>query len=231
MFFDEYLRARAAPESCSPDVRVGSLLGASSGRSYLAAKRVGDLCASGTLLVLLLPFFALVALAIFVQDRGPIFFCQNRVGKNGALFRFYKFRSMVRHAEAVQPELATQNEAVGPIFKMRRDPRVTRVGRFLRRYSVDELPQLLNVFKGEMSLVGPRPHLPSEVATYNDRQRARLSVQPGLLCLREVCGRSHLSFERWIEMDLLYIECRCPATDLRILLRTLPAIFKGDGAY
>ena len=200
-------------------------------RRYLRWKRVLDVILTSLLCLLLLPVFLLISLVIFLEDRGPILFWQMRVGKDGQTFRFYKFRSMVRNAEAIKAELVAHNEADGPIFKIKDDPRVTRVGRFLRRYSIDELPQLFSVLRGEMSLVGPRPHLPSEVALYTERQKKRLSVQPGLLCLREVCGRSLLTFERWIEMDMFYIEYRSLGTDLRILLCSLPAVLKGDGAY
>ncbi len=201
------------------------------GGTYLEVKRATDVCLAGLIVLLFLPFFALISLAIFVEDRGPVLFTQTRVGRNGRPFVFFKFRSMVPNAESLKPQLAPSNEAQGPLFKMRADPRRTRVGRWLRRYSLDELPQLLNVLRGEMSLVGPRPHLPCEVARYSERQRQRLSVQPGMVCLREVCGRSHLSFERWIEMDLLYIQCRSLGTDLRILCRVLPAVLRCDGAY
>ncbi len=200
--------------------------------AYLWVKRVLDVTVAGLALVFLFPLLLLIALAVVIEGRGgPILFHQNRVGRNGRLFRFYKIRSMVPGAEALLNNLAAHNEVCGPIFKMRRDPRVTRVGRWLRKYSMDELPQLFNVLKGDMSLVGPRPHLPSEVKSYTPEQRRRLSVQPGLLCLREVGGRSHFSFEQWIESDLAYIKRRSLGTDLGILLRTLPAVFKGDGAY
>lgn len=201
------------------------------GSAYPVIKRITDVCLAGLALLLLSPLCLLIALAIFCEDRGPILFRQTRVGKHGKPFAFLKFRSMVPDAEALKHRLATNNEALGPIFKMRQDPRVTWVGRILRKYSLDELPQLLSVLGGQMSLVGPRPHLPCEVAQYSPRQRQRLSVQPGLICLREVCGRSHLSFERWIEMDLMYIEYRSLLTDLRILIRAIPAVVKGDGAY
>ena len=198
---------------------------------YPRLQRLRDVCVAGPCLIALLPLFALVALLIWLEDRGPVLFKQARVGKDGAPFPFFKFRSMVVHAEQMKKELAARNEAEGPIFKMREDPRVTRVGRFLRKYSIDELPQLVNVLRGEMSLVGPRPHLPSEVCQYTERQRQRLSIPPGLVCLREVYGRSNLSFERWIELDLLYIEYRSFGTDLRLLLRVIPAVFRGEGAY
>lgn len=201
------------------------------GLTYLALKRAGDACFAGVALVALLPLLGIIALAIWAEDRGPILFRQIRIGDGGKPFCFFKFRSMVRDAEVLKERLLAHNEAEGPIFKMRRDPRVTQVGRWLRKYSLDELPQLLNVVRGEMSLVGPRPHLPEEVASYTERQRRRLSVRPGLVCLREVYGRSHVSFDRWVEMDLLYIKHRSILTDLHILLRAVPVVLKGDGAY
>jgi lipopolysaccharide/colanic/teichoic acid biosynthesis glycosyltransferase len=182
-------------------------------------------------LILLFPVLLLVGLAIVLEDGGPVLYYQSRVGQNGKLFRFYKFRSMVKNADAIKEQLAALNEADGPIFKMKNDPRITRVGRFLRRSSVDELPQFINVLRGEMSLIGPRPHLPREVDLYAGRQQQRLLVQPGLVCLREVHGRSNLTFDQWVELDLLYIQNRSICTDLSILARLVPAVLKGDGAY
>ena len=201
------------------------------GRSYLILKRCMDVALAGLVLVLILPLLALIAIAILIDNPGPILFSQMRVGRDNIPFRFYKFRSMVKNAPALQAQLKTENEAKGPIFKMRRDPRVTRVGRILRKFSLDELPQLVNVLIGQMSLVGPRPHLPSEVAQYADHQRRRLTVQPGLVCLREIYGRSELTFERWIELDLQYIASRSLRTDLEILLKLVPAVLCGRGAY
>lgn len=201
------------------------------GAFYFYSKRATDVAAAATLLLVLFVPMLMVALLIVLEDGGPIFYYQTRVGRNGNHFKFYKFRSMVRNADALKAQLETQNEADGPIFKMEKDPRVTRIGRWIRRYSVDELPQLLNVLRGEMSLVGPRPHLPKEVALYSERQQERLTVQPGLLCFREVFGRSKMTFEEWIELDLLYIRHRSLRTDLRIMLRTIPAVLKGEGAY
>lgn len=198
---------------------------------YTGTKRSIDVIVSGTLLVLLFPVFFIVALLVFFEDRGPILYYQTRVGRGGERFQFYKFRSMVTNADKIKAQLQTQNEANGPIFKMKNDPRITRIGRFLRRYSVDELPQLFNVLRGEMSLVGPRPQLPQEVALYSERQSQRLAVQPGLLCFREVLGRSNMTFEEWVELDLLYIEHRSLRTDLLILLRTIPSVLAGEGAY
>ncbi|MDX1933047.1 MAG: sugar transferase [Capsulimonadales bacterium] len=201
------------------------------GPLYAPTKRAIDVFAAVALLIVLSPVFAVVALLIFLEDRGPVFYYQTRVGKDGQHFLFYKFRSMVTRADLIRHQLETQNEAVGPIFKMKNDPRITRVGRFIRRYSIDELPQLFNVLRGEMSLVGPRPHLPREVNYYTDPQKGRLAVQPGLLCLREILGRSNMTFEEWIELDLLYIRHRCLRTDLMILARTIPSILAADGAY
>lgn len=198
---------------------------------YAFAKRLIDVFLAGGVLLALAPIYAVIALVIFLEDRGPIFYSQWRVGRGGQVFRFWKFRSMVVHADRIKAELSEQNEAVGPIFKMRSDPRVTRIGRVLRRYSLDEIPQFWNVLRGDMSLVGPRPHLPSEVACYDEAHFLRLSVQPGLVCFREVAGRSNLSFERWMELDLHYIRCRSLGTDLSILCRTLPAVLRGEGAY
>jgi lipopolysaccharide/colanic/teichoic acid biosynthesis glycosyltransferase len=198
---------------------------------YEPSKRVADVALAATLLFILLPVFIAVALAIWCEDRGKIFYYQTRVGRNGVHFHFFKFRSMVPNADKLKDALMTQNQAGDVIFKMENDPRITRVGRFIRRYSIDELPQLVNVLKGEMSLVGPRPHLPREVAKYTGRQAERLSVQPGLLCLREVFGRSKMTFEEWINLDLLYIEHRSVATDTMILLRTIPAVLMAEGAY
>jgi len=198
---------------------------------YVVCKRIIDIVGSTVALLLLLPVFVVVATAIILENRGPIFFVQMRVGKDNMCFRFYKFRSMVKNAADLQTKLTASNEATGPIFKMRKDPRVTRVGRILRKYSIDELPQLFNVLRGDMSFVGPRPHLPSEVALYTSEQRIRLSVQPGLVCMREVTGRSELTFDRWIETDLQYIACRSLRTDLSILLRLVPAVIGARGAY
>lgn len=201
------------------------------GPIYETSKRAADIAVASSMLLLLFPVFLVVAALIYLEDRGPIFYYQTRVGKNGRRFRFFKFRSMVQNADVIKARLQEQNEAVGPIFKMRNDPRITRIGRFIRRYSIDELPQFVNVLRGEMSLVGPRPHLPSEVERYTQRQERRMDVQPGLICFREVLGRSNMTFEQWVELDLLYIEHRSWSTDGTILVRLLPAVLTADGAY
>ena len=193
--------------------------------------RALDIVVSAGALLVLAPIFATIAALVWAEDRGPILFSQQRVGQGGKCFPFYKFRSMVPHAEALKKSLQTQNEATGPIFKMKNDPRITRIGKTLRRYSLDELPQLWNVLRGDMSLVGPRPHLPSEIESCEDYPTERLSVPPGLICLREVTGRSALTFEEWIELDLQYVRTRSLWLNISILLRAIPAILKGDGAY
>ena len=194
-------------------------------------RRALDIAVSSSALLILTPLLGTLALLVWAEDRGPILFHQQRVGQNGRCFAFYKFRSMVPNAEALKASLAEQNEATGPIFKMKKDPRITRIGRVLRRYSLDELPQLWNVLKGDMSLVGPRPHLPREIETCPDYPMERLSVPPGLICLREVTGRSELTFEQWVALDMEYVKKRSLWLDISILLRAIPAILRGEGAY
>jgi len=209
--------------------RRGSLSGDSP--AYRFVKRTLDITVSSVALALLAPVFAAIAVAVAIDSRGSIFYSQVRVGKGGRAFAFHKFRSMVVDADRIKAELEGENEAAGPIFKMKSDPRVTRVGRFLRRTSLDEIPQFWNVLRGDLSLVGPRPHLPSEVAEYPDSAESRLSVVPGLVCYREVGGRSNLTFEQWIALDLEYVRNRSLRTDLSILMRAVPAILRGEGAY
>jgi lipopolysaccharide/colanic/teichoic acid biosynthesis glycosyltransferase len=198
---------------------------------YPTVKRSLDVVVSLIALLLVSPLCLVIAVLIWAEDGGKIFYAHTRVGQDGRHFRFYKFRSMVQNADALKENLAEFNEATGPVFKMRKDPRITRIGRVLRRTSLDELPQFWNVLRGDMSLIGPRPHLPKEVALYTEEQAARLSVPPGLICLREITGRSNLTFDRWIETDLLYVRTRSLSTDLKILWHAIPAVLKGDGAY
>lgn len=209
------------------------LLGGISSRRTAAktAQRVFDLIFCSILLLLLWPVFGIIALLIKLDTPGPVLFKQMRVGKDGVEFPFYKFRSMVSDAEARRHLLEMHNERSGPVFKMRNDPRITRVGRILRKFSLDELPQLINVLKGEMSLVGPRPALPTETAKYTPRQRQRLIALPGVTGLWQVSGRASLSFERSIELDLYSIEHQSMGLYFRILLMTIPAVLSGDGAY
>ncbi|MDP8924735.1 MAG: exopolysaccharide biosynthesis polyprenyl glycosylphosphotransferase, partial [Chloroflexota bacterium] len=194
-------------------------------------KRALDLALGGLGLVLLAPLFLLVALAIRLDSPGPVFYRQRRVGKDGHPFWMLKFRSMHRDADRLVAQLADRNEASGPLFKIRHDPRVTRVGRVLRRASLDELPQLVNVLKGEMSLVGPRPGLPSEVERYEDWQHGRLRARPGITGLWQVSGRSEVPFHDMVRLDLHYVRHWSLGLDLEILLRTIPAVLSNRGAY
>ncbi len=198
---------------------------------YRLAKRLFDLVAATVGLVLLLPLLPLVVLLIKLDSPGPIVFAQRRVGRRGRLFTCYKFRSMVAGAEGMKSELAALNEATGPAFKIRADPRITRVGAFLRRSSLDEVPQLLNVLRGQMSIVGPRPQIPTEVELYEPWQRRRLEVPPGITCLWQITGRSHIGFDEWMRLDLEYLRRRSFKLDLWIVLHTLPAVIARKGAY
>lgn len=200
-------------------------------RGYRIAKRVMDIVIASVALVLLAPVMLVIALAVKLDSPGPVLFRQIRIGRGGKPFWFIKFRSMVKNAEKIKQQLVTRNEVRdGPVFKIRNDPRVTRVGRILRRYSLDELPQLLHVLQGHMSLVGPRPPLPSEVANYSDWEKRRLSVTPGLTCLWQISGRSDIGFRQWVELDHIYIDTMSFWTDLKILLFTIPAVLSGRGA-
>jgi len=199
--------------------------------SYLM-KRLLDLAVSTAAIIALFPLFLLTALAIRIEDPGPVFYTQIRVGKDGRHFRFYKFRSMIMNADKIKDQLAAQNESeAGVIFKMKKDPRITRVGRIIRKFSIDELPQLFNVLKGDMSLVGPRPPLPREVAEYTLEQRKRLHVIPGITCLWQVSGRSDIPFTDQVRLDLQYIQSAGILSDIRLLLKTIPAVLTGRGAY
>ncbi len=196
-----------------------------------AVTRGIDILVASVVLFIGLPLWICIALAIRINSRGPIIYGQKRVGINGKLFDFYKFRSMYQDADKVLSALIAQNEAQGPLFKMRDDPRRTPVGRFLRRTTLDEYPQLINVLKGEMSLVGPRPPLPREVAQYEEWQKGRLAIKPGLTGLWQVRGRSDLSFDEGVLMDLYYIENWSLRLYFQILLRTIPAVLLRRGAY
>ncbi len=197
----------------------------------LAFKRVLDLVGAILLLIVGWPLFLFISIAIKLDSSGPVLFIQERVGENGEHFGIYKFRTMRVGAELQLGELLEHNEADGPLFKMRDDPRVTRVGRFLRQTSIDELPQVINVLRGEMSLVGPRPPIPDEVAQYQPWHEQRLTVPPGMTGLWQVSGRSELSFDEMVLLDLYYIEHWSPWLDLSILVRTIPQVLARDGAY
>jgi exopolysaccharide biosynthesis polyprenyl glycosylphosphotransferase len=194
-------------------------------------KRVMDVMIGSILLLIISPLMLLLALAIKIDSRGPVIFRQKRVGARGQEFVVFKFRSMREGAEEEKEQLLEFNEMNGPLFKMREDPRTTRLGRFLRRYSLDELPQLFNVLRGEMSMVGPRPHTSVEVAQYQNWQRQVLEASPGMTGLAQVSGRSQLSFDEQCLLDIYYIENWSPALDMKILLRTVPKILSGEGAY
>lgn len=190
-----------------------------------------DFIVAFTVMLVVSPIMIITALAVKFTSPGPILFSQERVGKWGEPFQCYKFRSMYIDAEERKAELMAQNEADGPVFKMKNDPRITPVGRFIRKFSIDELPQLFNVLRGDMSLVGPRPAVPKEVAEYSYDQLQRLGAVPGITGLQQVSGRSDLDFTRWVELDLQYIEEQSLWTDIKILLKTIPAVVFARGSY
>ncbi|MBI1798806.1 MAG: sugar transferase [Candidatus Eisenbacteria bacterium] len=196
-----------------------------------AGKRVLDLFGATVALVLTSPVLLLAALAIKLESRGPVFYKSTRIGRGGRPFTFYKLRSMVNGADRHRHHLTHLNEADGPVFKISNDPRITRIGRFLRSTSIDEIPQFFHVLAGEMSLVGPRPPIPEEVAQYEPWQLHRLDVRPGLTCLWQISGRSRIGFQEWMRLDLEYIRQQSPMLDLKILLRTIPAVLSREGAY
>jgi len=213
----------AAPSAAAPIARDGFY------RRY--GKRALDLVGASIALVLSAPVMLLAALAIKIETHGPVLYRSTRVGRGGKPFTFYKLRSMVNGADRHRHHLSHLNECDGPVFKISRDPRVTVVGRFLRTTSLDELPQLWNVLRGDMSLVGPRPPIPDEVSHYQPWQMRRLDVRPGLTCLWQISGRSRIGFEEWMRLDLEYIQRRSFRLDFRILLRTIPAVISREGAY
>jgi lipopolysaccharide/colanic/teichoic acid biosynthesis glycosyltransferase len=195
-------------------------------------KRTLDIVLAFTGMIVLLPVFALLALLVKLSSRGPVLYEWRVLGERGRPFVGYKFRTMVSDADARKPAVLDRNEMNGPVFKMKQDPRVTGVGRLLRKYSLDELPQLWSVLAGDMSLVGPRPVYPEELARFAPWQRAKLAVTPGITCLWQVSGRAEIrEFDRWVMLDLDYIRRWSLALDLRILLRTVPAVLGGRGAY
>ena len=199
---------------------------------YRFIKRMFDIAFSVLVLILLCWLFLIVAIAIKVDDpKGPVFFEQERVGKDGRNFRMWKFRSMVCDAEAKLDALQAQNEKTGPVFQIKDDPRVTRVGRFIRKTSIDELPQFLNVLSGDMSVVGPRPALPKEVATYTPRQNQRLLVKPGMTCCwQRRRNRDAITFDEWVELDLLYIK-KCSAwSDFKLVIQTVGVVLTAQGS-
>lgn len=202
-------------------------------RFSLGLKRVIDIVASACALILLSPVYATTALLIKIEDRGPIFFKQERIGYRGASFYMWKFRSMVINADQIKDELLKENQHgdSAVTFKMKHDPRITRIGRFIRKYSVDELPQFWNVFRGDMSIVGPRPCVPREVVMYTMEDRARLLAKPGLTCFWQVAGRADIDFAGQVRLDVEYIRSESVWLDIKLLLKTVPAVLLGKGAY
>lgn len=200
--------------------------------TYLFVKRLFDIVSSLLALVVLSPLFLVVALVIFIDDpHGSPFYSQQRVGKDGRLFRLWKFRSMVVNADELREELEAHNEKDGPVFKIKDDPRITRVGRFIRKTSIDELPQLWDVLKGDMSIVGPRPPLPKEVDAYNEYELQRLLVKPGLTCYWQASDRrDDIGFDDWVDMDVQYIRDRGCLVDLKLIFRTVAVVFSGQGS-
>jgi exopolysaccharide biosynthesis polyprenyl glycosylphosphotransferase len=197
----------------------------------LIIKRALDMCISGLALLLCCPLFLILSVLIKLDSPGPILYISKRCGRKGRLFNFYKFRSMVKNADKLLHSLRDKNEKKGPVFKMVADPRLTNIGKIMRKLSLDELPQLWNVFKGDMSLVGPRPPTPEEVEQYKDWQLKRLQIKPGITCLWQVRGRSNLSFYKWVKLDLWYINNWSFGLDLKILWWTIPVVLKRKGAY
>jgi lipopolysaccharide/colanic/teichoic acid biosynthesis glycosyltransferase len=198
---------------------------------YLPMKRAFDIAFALVLLLLLSPVCLIAAIVIRRTSRGPVLYQQVRIGEHGKPFTCYKYRTMVPNAHTLKIDLIDRNDTTGPVFKLVADPRIIPIGRFLRKFSIDEIPQLINVIRGDMSIVGPRPPLPEEVDTYDDYQFGRLAVKPGLTCLWQVSGRSHIGFEEWVELDLEYIRRRGFWYDIWMILRTIPAVLTCRGAF
>ena len=202
----------------------------SKSKIYLIAKRITDIVCSLAGLIVLSPILLIIAIAIKMDSKGPIFFKQDRVGKDERIFSMYKFRSMVVNAEELKKSLEKENEMSGPMFKIKKDPRITRVGRFIRKTSIDELPQLINVLKGNMSLVGPRPSLPKEVEAFEPWMKERLTVLPGLTCIWQVSGRNNIPFKEWMELDIKYVRERSYFLDLKLIFKTIFVLFGDNNA-
>lgn len=198
---------------------------------YSITKRLIDIVGSLCGIILLSPLFLIVAVLIKLEDpKGKVFFAQERNGRYPKTFKMYKFRSMVHNAEDLLKDLMDRNEQTGPVFKINDDPRITKVGKFIRRTSIDELPQLFNVLKGDMSLVGPRPPIPHEVDQYNSYQMQRLAVKPGLTCIWQVSGRNNIGFDEWVEMDIEYIKTRNLWLDIKLIFKTVGVLFGDETA-
>ena len=200
-------------------------------KSYEAIKRLMDIILSTIGLMILSPILLVVAILIKIDSKGPIFFKQKRVGLNGKAFDMYKFRSMVVNAEELKEKLEKQNEMSGPMFKIADDPRITKIGKFIRKTSIDELPQLWNVIKGDMSLVGPRPSLPKEVEQFEPWMEERFKVKPGLTCYWQVGGRNNIDFENWMKLDIKYVKERTLAIDIMLIFKTFFVLFGDKNAH
>ena len=199
-------------------------------KRYEFIKRLIDIICSLTAIILLLPLFAIVGIAIKLESKGPIIFAQDRVGYKGDKFKMYKLRSMVQNAEELKEKLNSKNEMDGPMFKMKDDPRITKVGKIIRKTSIDELPQLFNILKGDMSLVGPRPSLPKEVDEFQPWMLERLSVKPGLTCYWQVSGRNDIDYINWMKLDIKYVEERSTLLDLKLIWKTFFILFGDEHA-
>lgn len=198
---------------------------------YKLIKRLMDVLLSAAALVILSPVFLITAVAIKCEDNGPVFFAQQRAGKDMKPFRMYKFRSMYVNADEKLSEMMKDNEQTGHAFKIKNDPRITKTGKVIRRFSIDELPQLINIIKGDMSIVGPRPILTFQMEECSQYEKQRLVVQPGLTCYWQIGGRANIKWEEWVELDLDYIEDMSLWTDIKMIVKTVPAVFDSDGAY
>lgn len=197
---------------------------------YYFCKRTIDLVCSLLGLIILSPIFLIISLIIKIESKGPVIFKQERIGLKEKKFNMYKFRSMVSNAEELKGNLINKNDMAGPMFKMKDDPRITKVGKFIRKTSLDELPQLINVLKGEMSLVGPRPSLPKEVASFEDWMKKRLEVKPGLTCYWQVQGRNNIGFQEWMELDVKYVDDRNTLLDIKLIFKTFFVLFGDEHA-
>lgn len=204
---------------------------ANKSRTYIAAKRICDCLLSALALVGLSPVFLITAVCIKLEDGGPVFFSQPRMGKDMKPFTFYKFRSMYVDADKKLKDLLEENEQTGHAFKIKNDPRITKVGRFIRKYSIDELPQLVNIIKGDMSIVGPRPILDWQMLECDAYEQQRQIVQPGLTCYWQIMGRSDIEWDQWVELDLDYIRDMSLWTDIKMIIKTVPAVFSSEGSY
>ncbi|AQR95091.1 sugar transferase [Clostridium saccharoperbutylacetonicum] len=212
------------------NMKTGEFVNQNQKKFYEFTKRLIDIISSICGLIILFPILIIVAIAIKIESKGPVIFSQERIGINGIKFKMYKFRSMIVDAEQYKERLLNKNEMNGPMFKIKNDPRVTRIGKFIRRTSIDELPQLLNILKGDMSLVGPRPSLPKEVEKFSPWMLERLKVKPGLTCYWQISGRNDIQFEDWMKLDIKYVKERGTLLDIKLVIRTFFVLFGDEHA-